>query len=77
MLEDLPEPDYPDRLDVRCILRCGKFRFKKKQLFRSQALGEENIPLEETSDGIWSLFSCDVLLARLDERDFKRCAAVP
>jgi hypothetical protein len=27
--------------------------------------------LEETADGIWSVYFYDVLLARLDERTFK------
>ena len=27
--------------------------------------------MEETADGIWSVYFYDVLLARLDERDFK------
>jgi hypothetical protein len=31
----------------------------------------EDIALEETADGIWSVYFYDVLLARLDERDFK------
>jgi hypothetical protein len=30
--------------------------------------------LEETADGIWSIYFYDALLARLDERDFKLSA---
>ena len=32
---------------------------------------QEDIALEETADGIWSIYFYDILLARLDERDFK------
>jgi hypothetical protein len=33
------------------------------------ALAPHTIGLEEVDDGIWSIYCCDVLLARLDERD--------
>ena len=49
----------------------GTFRFQKRQLFLSDTLLQEDIDLEETGDGIWSIYFCDVLLAQLDERDFK------
>jgi hypothetical protein len=35
------------------------------------ALLQAWIALEETDDGMWSIYFYDVLLARLDERDFK------
>ena len=77
MPDQTPEPEYPAHWEVRRVSRCGTFRIKKRQLFLSQALNEEHIALEETGDGIWSLYFYDVLLARLDERDFKLVAAVP
>lgn len=77
MPEQTPAPEYPAHWEVRRVSRCGTFRIKKQQLFLSQALNEEHIALEETDDGIWSLYFYDVLLARLDERDFKLVAAVP
>ena len=40
----------------------------------SQALAQEWIGLEETDDGIWSMYFYDVLIARLDERTFKLSA---
>ena len=73
----LPKPEYPAHLEVRRVSRCGTFRHQSRQLFLSQALNEEYIALEETGDGVWSLYFYDVLLARLDERDFKLRAAVP
>ena len=37
----------------------------------SDTLLQEDIALEETADGMWSVYFYDVLLARLDERTFK------
>jgi len=46
-------------------------RFQTRQLFISDTLLQEDIALEETADGIWSVYVYDVLLARLDECDFR------
>jgi hypothetical protein len=46
-------------------------RFKHRQLFLGPTLLQETVGMEETDDGIWAIYSYDVLLARLDERDFK------
>lgn len=53
------------------------FRFKKEQIFLSQALVKEEIGLEEVDDGVWSVYFYDMLLARLDERDFVLRPASP
>ncbi len=66
----LPEPTYPGHFEVRWVSSCGTIRFKKHQLFVSVALKHEHVALEETGDGVWSLYFCDVLLGRLDERDY-------
>jgi len=34
----------------------------------STALKAHRVGLEEVDDGIWSLYFCDVLLGRIDER---------
>ena len=34
------------------------------------SLKQNLIGLEEVDDGVWSIYLCNVLLARLDERDF-------
>lgn len=73
----LPEPDYPGHFEVRRVSCCGTFRLNVGQIFLSQALNHEWIGLEETGDGIWDVYFYDVLLARLDERDFNLYAAVP
>lgn len=65
----LPQPQYPGHLETRLVSNAGTFRFKKHQLFISQALNQEWIGLEEVEDGVWSVYFYDVLLARLDERE--------
>ena len=67
----LPEPEYPAHFEARYVSRCGAFKFKRRQIFLSQALSEEWIAFEEVADGVWSLHFYDVLLGRLDERDFR------
>ena len=32
---------------------------------------EEDVALEEIDDGLWSIYFYDVLIARLDERDYR------
>lgn len=73
----LPKPEYPAHFETRWVALSGTFKWKKHQLFISQTLGHEWIAFEEVDDGIWSIYFYDVLLARLDERDFKLKAAVP
>ncbi len=67
----LPAPAYPGHYLVRRVSTAGTFRFQTRQLFISDTLLQEDIALEETADGIWSIYFYDVLLARLDERDFR------
>jgi hypothetical protein len=45
------------------------FRFPTRQLFISDTRLQEDIALEETADGSWSISCYEVLLARLDARD--------
>lgn len=65
----LPQPQYSGHFETRRISNAGTFRFKKHQLFISQALNQDWIGLEEVDDGVWSVYFYDVLLARLDERE--------
>jgi putative transposase len=67
----LPAPAYPGHYLVRRVSNAGTFRFQKRQLFISDTLLQEDIALEETAEGVWSIYFYDVLLARLDECDFK------
>jgi len=47
------------------------FRVQTRQRFISDTLLQEEIAWEETGGGIRSISFDDVLLARLDERDFR------
>jgi putative transposase len=67
----LPAPASPGHDVARRVRTAGTFRFQSRQLFSSDTLLQEAIALEETADGIWSISFDDVLLARLDERDFR------
>jgi putative transposase len=71
MPAQLPAPAYPGHYLVRRVSTAGTFRFQTRQLFISDTLLQEDIALEATGEGIWSISFYDVLLARLDERDFK------
>ena len=51
------------------MTNAGTFRFKDRLLFIANALKQHHIGLEETGDGVWSIYLGPVLLARLDERD--------
>lgn len=68
--QQLPAFDYPGHFLVKRITNAGTFRFKHRLLFIANALKQHHIGLEEIDDGIWSIYFCRVLLARLDERDY-------
>jgi transposase InsO family protein len=66
----LPAIEYPTHFVVKRITNAGTFRFQHKLLFLSNTLKQLPVGLEEVDDGLWSLYFCNVLLARLDERDY-------
>lgn len=70
MPEHLPAPNYPGHAEVRKVSSAGAIKFKAKPLFVSSVLAGEQVALEETDEGIWSLSFYEVLLGRLDERTF-------
>jgi hypothetical protein len=53
---------------VKRVTNAGTIRFTTRLLYLSTALRQHRVGLEEVDDGIWSLFLCDVLLGRIDER---------
>jgi hypothetical protein len=57
------------RSATRCVTNAGTFRLKHKPLFIANALKQYHIGLEETDDGIWSIYFGTVLLAKVDERE--------
>ena len=48
------------------VTRAGTIRLGYKLIFISSALNY--LDIEETGDGIWSIYFCNVLLAKVDER---------
>ena len=66
----LPPIEYPGHFLVKRVTNAGTFRFKHRLLFIAHSLAPHTIGLEEVDDGIWSIFFCRVLIARLDERDY-------
>ena len=66
----LPALEYPGHFQVRFVSNAGTFRFRNRLLFIANALKQHDIGLEEIEDGLWSIYFGQVLLARLDERDF-------
>jgi len=66
----LPPQEYPGHFLVKKITTGGTFRFQRRLLFLANSLTHHHIGLEETDDGIWSIYFNTVLLAKLDERDY-------
>ena len=69
--ESLPAIEYPGHLEKRKVGHNGMMRWKNDRIFTSKTLTGEWVGLEETDDGIWSLYYGPVLIARLDEREMK------
>src|SRR5919106_2011196 len=66
----LPPVQYPGHYLPKRVTNAGTFRLKHRLVFIANALKQQLIGLEEVDDGIWSIYFCNVLLARLDERDY-------
>lgn len=66
----LPPIDYPGHYIPKRVTNAGTIRFKKRLLFIANSLKQQVIGLEEVDDGVWSIYFCNVLLARVDERDY-------
>jgi transposase InsO family protein len=66
----LPALEYSGHYLVKRVTNAGTFRFKDRLLFIANALKQHHIGLEESDDGIWSIYLGPVLLARLNERDY-------
>ncbi|MFL5574709.1 MAG: hypothetical protein ACJ79S_01865 [Gemmatimonadaceae bacterium] len=64
-----PALEYPGHDLVKRVTNAGTFRFKDRLLFIAHALQQHHIGLEETGEGVWSIYFGPVPLARLDERD--------
>lgn len=69
--ERLPPLEYPGHYIVKRITNAGTFRLKDKLLFLATPLKGLPIGLDETDDGIWSIYFGTVLLGRVDEREMR------
>jgi hypothetical protein len=67
----LAEPESPGPGLIRRVRNAGTCRGKRRQLVLSDTWRQEWSALDETGDGLWSIDVDAVLLARLDDRDFK------
>lgn len=67
--ELLPPIEYPGHFLVKRVTYAGTFRFKHKLLFLANALKLYHVGLDETDDGIWSIYFGAVLIAKFNERD--------
>jgi putative transposase len=66
----LPPIAYPGHYIPKRVTNAGTIRFKKRLLFLANSLKQHVVGLEEVDDGVWSIYFCHVLLARIDERDY-------
>ena len=64
----LPEPEYPDRMQVRSVKSHGHFRWKKHDVFVSEVLWGERIGLLPGADGWFTLYFAGVPFARFNSR---------
>jgi putative transposase len=65
----LPPIAYPGHYLVKRITSGGTFRFGRRLLFLATPLEGYDVGLDEVEDGIWSIYFCNVLIARFNERD--------
>lgn len=62
--------EYPAHFLIKRVTSGGTIRLKNKLVFLANPLTSHLVGLEEINDGLWSVYLCKVLLARIDERDF-------
>ena len=63
----MPRP--PGHFLVKKVATVVTFRFQHRLIYLANALVDQHIGLEETDDGIWSIYFNTVLLGTMDERD--------
>ena len=66
----VPPIEYPGHYLVKRITSGGTFRFGRRLLFLATPLEGYDVGLDEVDNGIWSIYFCNVLIARLDERTY-------
>jgi len=53
---------------VKKVTTGGTFRFHYKLLYISNALVNQHVGLEETDDGVWSIYFNTVLIGTMNKR---------
>jgi transposase InsO family protein len=66
----LPPIEYPGHYIPKRVTNAGTIRLHKRLLFIANSLKQHVLGLEEIGDGVWAIYFCNVLLARVDERDY-------
>jgi transposase InsO family protein len=64
-------PEYPRHYETRYVSTNGGIRWHQRWVNVSHVLAEEYVGLDEVADGVWSVYFGDLLLGRLDERDYR------
>jgi transposase InsO family protein len=67
----LPPATYPGHFTVKRVTTGGTIRFRDRLLFLAKPLIGEVVGLDEIGDGVWAIYFTTVLLATVDERDFR------
>jgi len=67
----LPPLEDPGHFLVTRVTHAGTIRFKHTLLFLANALKEHHVGVEESADGVWSLYLGCVLLGKIDEASMK------
>jgi putative transposase len=65
----LEQPEYPGHFERRLVSAGGTISWHSQWLFLSEALAGQYVGLEETAEGIWSIYFAATLLARFDARE--------
>ena len=69
----LPALEYPGHFLVKRVTHAGTIRFQDRLLVLANALEEHHVGLEESDDGVWSLYLGSVLLGKIDEATMRVC----
>lgn len=67
----LPPLEYPGHYLIKHVTEVGTIRFKYDLIVLCRSLKGQHVGLEETDDGIWSVYLGQVLLGKLDEATMK------
>jgi putative transposase len=63
----LEDPSYPGHFEVRRVRPSGEVKWRGDLIFLSEVLAGETLGLEETGDGVWSLYFGPLLLGCYEE----------